>query len=250
MFQGMWLLPMHVLAIRVDGLQNLCPSKKEDGKTNMKIKYPRTKHLPWSPGATSDDKILKDISCFDGKVVVITEKMDGENSTLYNDHYHARSLDSRDHSSRSWIKQFHASIKNDIPEGWRVCGENLYAKHSIGYDNLKSYFYCFSIWDERNCCLSWEQTVDWCTLLGIEHVPVLRESFGWNKFTPHLMDDNDFIGFEPEHSEGYVVRNADGFLYEDFGSNVAKWVRPNHVTTDTQWMHSEVVPNKLIKTEV
>ena len=45
----------------------------------MKIKYPRTFHLPWSPGATSDDKMLKSIEHFIGKEVVITEKMDGEN---------------------------------------------------------------------------------------------------------------------------------------------------------------------------
>lgn len=27
-----------------------------------RVKYPRTSHLPWSPGATSDDKILQDLS--------------------------------------------------------------------------------------------------------------------------------------------------------------------------------------------
>lgn len=218
----------------------------------MKIKYPRTKHLPWSPGATSDDKILVDTSCFEGKMVVITEKMDGENSTLARDYYHARSLDSKDHSSRSWIKQFHASIKNDIPEGWRICGENLYAKHSIGYDNLKSYFYCFSIWDDTNYCLSWRDTVEFCEMLGIEHVPVLRDEFLWQERTPRLIGEYTIGGLfaDGKDHEGYVVRNANGFLYENFGDNVAKWVRENHVVTDTHWMHSEVIPNKLIKIEV
>ena len=209
----------------------------------MKIKYPRTKHLLWSPGATSDDKILKDTSCFNGKIVIITEKMDGENSTLYNDHYHARSLDSKDHPSRSWLKQFHASIKNDIPIGWRLCGENLYAKHSIGYDNLKSYFYCFSIWDDTNYCLSWKDTVEFCELLGVEHVPVLRDDFMWTQWIPRLMEDHDWTGYDVATMEGYVVRNSDGFPYKDFGENVAKFVRPNHVTTSTHWIHSEVVPN-------
>jgi len=215
----------------------------------MKIKYPRTKHLPWSPGATSDDKILKNTSCFEGKNVVITEKMDGENSTLYRDHYHARSLDSKDHPSRSWIKQFHASIKNDIPEGWRICGENLYAKHSVGYDNLKSYFYCFSIWDDTNYCLSWKDTVEICEMLGVEYVPVLLEPFVWDDASPRMIQE-----YQPyilnSKMEGYVGRNADGFPYKDFGDNVAKFVRANHVTTENHWMHSEVIPNKLIKTEV
>jgi len=218
----------------------------------MKIKYPRTKHLPWSPGATSDDKILKDTSCFNGKNVVITEKMDGENSTLARDYYHARSLDSKDHPSRSWIKQFHASIKNDIPEGWRVCGENLYAKHSVGYDNLKSYFYCFSIWDDTNYCLSWKDTVEFCQLLGIEHVPVLFKDLKWDEFgnTWFLKDYTVWETLGHNNYEGYVVRNSDGFLYKDFGDNVAKWVRVNHVQTENHWMHSEVIPNKLIKIEV
>lgn len=44
------------------------------------IKYPRTFHLPWSLGATSDDKVLKNVDHFEGTCVVITEKMDGENS--------------------------------------------------------------------------------------------------------------------------------------------------------------------------
>ena len=60
-----------------------------------RIKYPRTPHFPWSPGATDDDKILQDLSVFDKQPVVITEKMDGENTTIYADGYiHARSLDS------------------------------------------------------------------------------------------------------------------------------------------------------------
>lgn len=212
----------------------------------MKHKYPRTKHLPHSLGATSDDKILKDTSCFNNKTVMITEKMDGENSTLGSDYYHARSLDSKDHPSRSWIKQFHASIKNDIPIGWRICGENLYAKHSIGYDNLKSYFYCFSIWDDTNYCLSWKDTVEFCQLLGIEHVPMLRDDFMWTEWIPRLMEDHDWTGYDPATMEGYVVRNADGFHYKDFGDNVAKFVRPNHVQPNAKhWFRSALEINKL-----
>jgi len=221
--------------------------KTLDYHFNMKYKYPRTKHFVWSPGATSDDKILKDTSCFNGKTVVITEKMDGENSTLGRDYYHARSLDSRDHSSRSWIKQFHASIKNDIPEGYRICGENLYARHSVEYNDLKSYFYCFSIWDDKNYCLSWDDTVEFCELLNIVTVPIIAQSTLWDERTPGMIKEYilDVMNRDGKLHEGYVVRNADKFHYDDFGSNVAKFVRPNHVTTDTHWMHSEVIPNKL-----
>lgn len=43
------------------------------------IKYPRTYHLPWSPGTTKDDRIMKDIDTLLNNEVVITLKMDGEN---------------------------------------------------------------------------------------------------------------------------------------------------------------------------
>ncbi len=36
----------------------------------MKIKYPRTYHLPWSEGITSDDKMLPSIECLKGLKVV------------------------------------------------------------------------------------------------------------------------------------------------------------------------------------
>ena len=56
-------------------------------------KYPRTFHLPFSKGSTSDDKFLKDYSNFENKDIIVTLKMDGENTTMYNDHIHARSLE-------------------------------------------------------------------------------------------------------------------------------------------------------------
>jgi len=45
--------------------------------------------------------------------------------------------------------------------------------------------------------------------------------------------------------EGYVVRRAASFAYEDFQTSVAKWVRPNHIQTDEHWMHKAVIPNGL-----
>jgi len=39
-----------------------------------------------------------------GREVVVTEKMDGENTTMYCDNIHARSIDGRHHPSRDWVK--------------------------------------------------------------------------------------------------------------------------------------------------
>jgi hypothetical protein len=98
------------------------------------VKYPRTYHLPWSDGATDDDRVLTDEDLetnFAGRTVVVTEKMDGENTTMYNDCIHARSPDSGPHPSRDWVKNLHAQIQWQIPEGWRISGENLYATHTL-----------------------------------------------------------------------------------------------------------------------
>jgi hypothetical protein len=207
-----------------------------------RFKYPRTCHLPWSPGATSDDVILDSTACFAGRRVIVTEKMDGENTTLYRDHLHARSLDSRHHPSRNWVKALHGRMAHLIPEGWRVCGENLYARHSLGYQALPSYFLVFSIWNEENVCLAWDDTVEWARLLGLETVPVLHDG-------PYDEESLRSLRLDPEKVEGYVVRLAESFRYQDFRQSIAKWVRPGHVQTDEHWMHAEVVPNGLADPE-
>lgn len=202
------------------------------------VKYPRTYHLPWSLGATDDDKTLPDTKSFHWKNVVVTEKMDGENTTLYHDHLHARSIDSKSHPSRDWLKSFWSGIKNDIPDHLRICGENLYARHSIAYDSLSSFFMGFSIWDNQtNVCMGWDDTVEWFELLGIEPVPVLYRGVYDREVIQELWDCK---------SEGYVVRLASEFHYDDFTKSVAKFVRPNHVQTDGHWMHSKITPNKIV----
>lgn len=207
---------------------------------NKYYKYPRTPHLPWSPGVGGDDIKLQNSTKFIGKHVVVTEKLDGENTTLYLDHIHARSVNSKQHISRNWVKALHGEIAHLIPAGWRVCGENLYAKHSIAYTNLTSYFFVFSIWDETNTCLSWNETIEWSTLLGLETVPVVYRGV-WNESSIRE------IRVDLETQEGYVVRNSDNFHYDNFSENMAKWVRKNHVQTDQHWLHAEVIPNQLIE---
>jgi predicted kinase len=203
----------------------------------MRVSYPRTPHLPWSPGVSADDVRCGGVAHLDGREVVVTEKLDGENTTLYRDGLHARSLDSAHHPSRAWAKALHGRIAGRLPEGWRVCGENLYARHSIPYDDLESYFYGFSLWDAQHC-LDWDSTVRFLRGLGIPTPRVL-----WRG----VYDERVIRGLRLDTSrqEGYVVRTADGFEFAQFAERVAKWVRPAHVQTDTHWMHTDVVPNGL-----
>jgi len=201
-------------------------------------KYPRTPHLPWSRSATVDDIMLDSLTWFQGREVVVTEKLDGECTTMYPDLIHARSIDSGYHESRSMVKKLHGEIKYLIPKGWRLCGENVYAKHSVFYESLEGYFYLFSVWNELNQCLDWDQTVEMAQTLNI---PVPRQMYRG------LWDRNKIqsIQFDSQFVEGYVVRTVEGFHFSDFQKHVAKNVRKGHIQTDQHWMKSDIVPNRL-----
>jgi len=203
-------------------------------------KYPRTYHVPWSLGSTNDDKFQDNMDSFKGKKIVITEKMDGENTNMYPDRYHARSIDSKDHESRHYVKALWGGIKHEIPEGWRICGENLYAEHSIKYNDLESYFMVFSIWDENNICLPWNETVEYTKMLGMVTVPVIDIITYDEEYLKDLASKIDI-----NKQEGYVIRDVNPFHYDMFTQNVAKWVREKHITTDQHWMFKKVTPNKL-----
>lgn len=174
-----------------------------------------------------------------GELVVITEKMDGENTTMYHDYIHARSLDSPHHSSQSWVKGFHSGIRDTIPDGIRICGENLYAQHSIPYDNLPSYFLAFSVW-QGDRCWGWDPTINLLNSIGIETVPILYIGICMDDILKDIIDDLDLT-----RSEGIVVRLYDGFTIDEFPSSTAKWVRPNHIQTNDEWKTQVVIPNRL-----
>lgn len=215
----------------------------DSSSDTLRIKYPRTFHLPWTGCMTTDDKLLDTLDFFQ-KELVASIKMDGENTTMYRDHIHARSIDGNPHWTQSWVRQKHAEIQNDIPKNWRICGENVYAQHSIKYDNLESYFYIFSIWDENNICLSWDETEEWSNLLDIPLVPVIFKGH-WN-VQPQKIHESIWSGkYNEDQNEGYVIRNSGRIPYAEFNRNVGKYVRPNHVTTDEHWKSGKIEKNTL-----
>lgn len=201
------------------------------------VKYPRTLHLPWSESINSDDRVAYDLSHWIGRRVIVTEKMDGENTSIYPNYMHARSVDGRSHSSRDLTKAFASRWQYDLPEAWRLCGENLFARHSIAYDDLPHHFMGFSIWNDRNIRLGWDDTLEWFELLGITPVPVLYDGT-WDE---QLIKS---IKIDSERSEGYVVTIADSMSYAQFSQFMAKYVRRDHVQTVKHWMHGQpIVPN-------
>lgn len=191
-------------------------------------KYPRTFHLPQSLTKHADDKVLGSVEYLRGAELVVTEKMDGENTTMSRDKIHARSVDSAVHSSQSWVRNLWSRIRFDIPEGVRLCGENMYATHSIFYNDLTSYFYLFGVWDGQTL-LSWDDTVDYAELFGL---PTPRVLYRGSDFDAALRAWD----LDSEVSEGFVVRQVGEIPLRDFGRCVGKFVRENHVRTpDHGW---------------
>ncbi len=212
------------------------------------FKYPKTFHANYSrPDPKGNDRVLDNQSHFAGREVIVTTKLDGENTSCYKDKIHARSIDSGPHPSRTWIKAFHATFNQSITDGWRVCGENLQAKHAIFYQNLPTYFFVFGIYNDKNVCISWDDTVETCVMLGLAAVPVLyRGIWDENKVKACFSGRTLIDGVDCGEQEGYVVRTADAFAYNDFTNSVYKFVRPGHVAGDTEhWTKVSYKPNKL-----
>jgi hypothetical protein len=199
------------------------------------IRYPRTFHHPLSPGAGDDDSYITDLAAFAGQEVVVTAKLDGENATLSSDHVTARSLDSSYHPSRTRVRALWARIRHEIPDGFRVCGENMQATHAIAYRNLPGPLIVFAIYDDRNVCLSWEQTGEWAGLLDLPTAPVLYQG---------QYDEESILaltGTPPkdwaDESEGLVCRRVDEISYRQWRNRAWKWVRAGHVADGAgHWM--------------
>ncbi len=206
-----------------------------------RVKYPRTRHLPWSPGASADDCRMNNTFIYDGMEVVVTVKMDGENTTIYRDGIHARSLIYTPHPSRTKIKALAAELGRELTDTTRLCGENVYATHSIHYKNLPGHFLLFSVWD-RNVALSWDETLEWAEMLDLPVVPVLYRGI-WDKKLVQGLYEPTFHG---NPCEGYVVRPASSFTLSQFKTHVSKYVRKNHIQTDEHWMNAKIVPNGLL----
>lgn len=170
-------------------------------------------------------------------------------SIYHNGYFHARSIDGNGHSSQDWLKKYIQSWCYLIPTNWRVCGENLFAKHSIQYEfkNEKELFQVFGVYDNQNNCLSWDDVVNFCKEMNILTVPIIYiGKYDKDKILEafNLYQKNaEECGQEVE---GFVVRNFEKFSYDSFSQNVGKFVRNGHVQTDQHW-RTNWIKNKILK---
>lgn len=213
-------------------------------------KYNRTYHFPWSEGATNDDKISTDISHLIGQPIVITEKMDGSNTSLEIEGCFARTHSGPpSHASFDGLKALHATIKHLLHPSLQLFGEWCYAVHSIKYEELPGYFFLFNVRDvEKLIWYSWDEVLLWAEEISVNTVPVLFEGqVSSEKELETLIKD---LMSQPSccggPREGIVARVRKEFSDKDFHICVAKCVRANHVNPNNDhWKHQTIFKNKL-----
>lgn len=222
------------------------------GPNRVHIKYPHTPYLPFSPSSDSADVADAGYMVPEnlvGKPCVITTKMDGSNMMMTRGGVAARNGYDAVHSSFDRAKALHAGIAHLIPEYLQIFGEWLYAKHSIHYVadlRLPALYMLFAVYDQRyQLFLGWADVERWAEMLGFPTVPVLgKTAFDARWKLEREVGDLGYRTVKLGH-EGIVVRSRYPFHYGQFAQNVAKFVRLNHVQTDTHWMHTAIVRNEV-----
>mmetsp|Transcript_110266 Transcript_110266/g.212512 ORF Transcript_110266/g.212512 Transcript_110266/m.212512 type:complete len:1400 (+) Transcript_110266:87-4286(+) len=199
-----------------------------------KDNYPKTPHLPFSPGVNEDDTRIADAAALLQGEVIVTEKLDGGNCCIKGGLVYARTHSQpATHESFSAVKVV-ASNLGDLGDV-ELFGENMAAVHSIEYGNLSNFFYLFGV-RQVGEWLSWDEVEALAEQLGIATVPVIFR--GRFKSPQQLQGCLETWRLEPSalgadvNPEGYVVRQVGRIPARTFGERIAKYVRANHIQTD------------------
>lgn len=203
-------------------------------------KYPSTPHWPWSEKVHRDDSYHINPEHFVGKEVVITEKIDGGNTCLWDGQVYARSTTSPAVAGWFAMVKKHHVWKTTGARDLIVYGEDIYGIHSIEYDPIKEdeTFRVFAMRDVRSdSFLGWDAIEGLCKSYNLPVAPVsFRGTFSsLTDVTGWFEENRPVASFMGPEREGFVMRIADSFSAEDFVLNVCKYVRANHVQTDEHW---------------
>ena len=237
----------------------------------MSAKYFRTPHVPWSVGGTADDKKVAGVGHLLGKRIRVSEKLDGENSTLTREGVFARSHDGPPvHPSNDWIKSRWAERRHLISPGLSVFVENVFALHSIWYARMaaeRQYLHVIGVRDDSTGVHWSTEEVDMMAEeLGLPVAPVIfdgvvnteeelqrimpgdgRAPSAWRGIPVKMVGREPVIcaGYTADSNirEGEVVRVCNSFKMPDATdedadfsvSPIMKAVRSGHVQTDEHW---------------
>lgn len=238
---------------------------------NDSRKYCRSLHAQISLGTTSDDRFMPNgyVQSFAQKEgLVLTEKLDGQNNCFSKNGVFARSHASpTEHPWDQPMRERWNLIKNDLKD-LEIFGENMYGVHSIAYQHLESFFYVFAV-REQDRWLSWEEVQFYAAMLDFPVVPEIPIIHPLSDFLAEKNENTALEkwlisnlgmswkesvetagllgGYDPETdkpcSEGFVIRNKDGFntnngdllVETNEFDNLFKLVRASHIKTDIHW---------------
>ncbi len=204
-------------------------------------KYPRTSHWPDSETVHSDDSYHTDPGHFINQPLVITEKIDGGNTCLFNGEVFARAVTSPSHDGWMAMVRRHHAWKTNSPEFRDVefYGEDIYGIHSIEYDKIEQYetYYLFAV-RYHDEFLSWDDVAGFAAALDVSTVPVISDKVAFEteeSLTKFLKESTAQPSVLGPVREGCVIRVPGAIAASDFGHDVCKYVRAHHVQTNQHW---------------
>jgi len=215
------------------------------------VKYPSTSYFAFSPNlqqARETNPIIN-INNLLGYPLIFTIKMDGSNISMSYERVVARNGKDARHRSFDYVKSIQAQKGSKIPKDVQVFGEWLYAKHSIHYKDLKSYFQIFAVYNkEKHIFLGWADVERMARTLGEPTVPVLHTATYNNK---HQLEADIMRYGEQvisQGQEGIVVRSIHPYHYSQFPEYLAKYVRKDHVAKKAKhWQTERIIRNEMSK---
>lgn len=220
-------------------------------------KFPRTPHL-WGSGSTRDDRVLSlaETRAFLAEPLIVEEKVDGSNLGVgFDESTGALSVQNRGHVlgrgehaqySPLWpfLAERHDALFEALGTARILFGEWCYARHSVAYDRLPSYFLAFDLYDKSTGTFAARAALEQLAhRAGIATVPVLDYSARLaDTAAVAAMVGPSRVG--SSRAEGvYLRRETNGRL-----SARAKYVRPDFTAGISEhWASRPVTPNRLAR---
>jgi len=184
-----------------------------------------------------------------GHSILIEEKMDGANTAIIRGKGDKWTLQKRrgladTHAHEQFAFFWNWARANEekilqIPEGWIVYGELMYATHHIFYDELPDYWLAFDVWNEKDGYLG-PSKFDYIERWGFQRVPILHIGILDNVNIDRLVYDTSSYASKSVR-EGIVIKNFRNGLR-------GKLVRPEfmkEIEEDDHWMKRSVRRNQL-----
>jgi hypothetical protein len=248
-------------------------------------KYPRTRHLQGSRLQPGDEDLAQvPFGEIRGRWIVVEEKLDGANAGLRFDERGQLYLQSRGHFLTGGVREKHFDLFKQwagahswclherLGDRYALCGEWLYAKHTVFYDALPHYLLEFDVLDlQSGEFLSTPRRRELLVGTPLASVPVLYEGpattlddliafvgrslYKSPRWRANLIEACTAQGIEPDQAwkETDTSDLAEGlYLKVEEGGRVVeryKWVRASFLSavldSGTHWLRRPIVPNRL-----